>query len=102
MSKPAIPDMNKLGCHRVVVTEMNDSGLSHVYEAATTPDALWLYLFFEKTGNFKSVRLMDSSGQQWEVGLHVSARLVKHGEKVVTTFDDHQIEAIHSDLFLEQ
>lgn len=98
----ATGQMNLLKCHRVMVTEKNQSSLTHIFEASTTGSALWLYNQLLKTGLYKKVRLLDASGQEWIVGLQVEARLMKEGDKPTVIFEDPELERIHAEHYLEQ
>jgi hypothetical protein len=94
--------MNTLGCHRVMVTEKGKSALTHIFSAETTTTALWLYNQLIASDKYAKVRLMDSSGHQWVVGLRVDARLMKEDEKPSVIFEDPELERIHGQLYLEQ
>lgn len=94
--------MNLLQCHRVAVTEKGKQKLTHIFDAQTTSDALWLYNQLVSEDKYDKVRLMDASGAQWVVGLKVEARLMKEDEKPVVIFEDPELERIHSTLYLEQ
>lgn len=92
--------MNVIQCYEITVTE-KENGITHRYSADTAPDALWLYNQMLYTCKYSKVRLVDSTGCEWVLGLRVEARLMKQDEKPIVIFEDPEVEKLHSKLFME-
>lgn len=93
-------DQAPLRPSNIVVEEYD--GSKRCFEADKYDDLLWLYNTLNKGGGFKSVKFMYCTGQELKLQLVVGFRYVGDQIKEPIVFDNPQLEAIHSKLFMEQ